>query len=196
MEIFSSGPFVWAMRAAVVAILAAICVSDLRRRRIPNKLVGLGLLLAFAWTALAAPGGGLFDWHAPGSLGFKSAALGAVYAFAGFLVLHLFRMMGAGDVKMMAMVGAFFGKELVVALFFAVFIVGGLVALAWMIKTGSVRTRIQSMWLGALFGMSGAGGPGWRPDRQASSAGSVPYAFAIVGGAALCALATATGLIG
>ena len=46
----------WFARFGIFAVLAAICWSDVRTRRIPNRLVLGGLGLALAWQAFGVPG--------------------------------------------------------------------------------------------------------------------------------------------
>jgi prepilin peptidase CpaA len=178
-------------------MLASICMSDLRSRRIPNRLVLFGLLAALAWQALGPAGAGLFHPGVPGALGATSAFAGAAAAFAVFLVLHLMRTMGAGDVKLMAMLGAFFGIEALPALVLSVFLTGGgLVTLRLFdgARRRAVFANLQLILFGRLAALSGSGvGP--RFDPRTDSADRLPYALAISGGALLLAALQLTGVI-
>ena len=128
--IFGALPLLaWSTRLALAGLLAAICLSDIRARRIPNKLVLAGLALALLWHAGAPAGGGLFDLRQPGASGAAQALAGGAVAFSAFLLLHLLKMMGAGDVKLAGMLGVVFGLKAVPALLLAVFAVGGLLVL-------------------------------------------------------------------
>ena len=188
----------WAMRGTVLLLLAAICMNDLRSRRIPNRLVLAGLLIALAWQALGPAGAGLFHPVAPGALGLSSSLAGAAAAFAGFLLLYLMRTMGDGDVKLMAMLGAFFGLEPLPTLVLLVFLAGGvLVALRLFdgARRRAVFANLQLIILGRFTALSGAGvGPQF--DPRTDSADRLPYAFAISGGALLLAALQLTGVIG
>jgi prepilin peptidase CpaA len=82
----------------LLGLLAAATVVDLRRHRIPNLLslgglaLGLGLVIALL---------------GPGSQGLLPALGGMALCLLVFLPFHITGGMGAGDVKLMAMVGVF-----------------------------------------------------------------------------------------
>jgi leader peptidase (prepilin peptidase)/N-methyltransferase len=99
------GPTVEAVRGAVFGtILLGIAMTDAREYIIPDEFTWGGLVL------------GLLASLAGGALGFGAALLGALVGFAllwivGTAGTWVFKedAMGGGDVKMMAMVGAFLG---------------------------------------------------------------------------------------
>ncbi len=92
-------------------------VIDLRTRRIPNELTaamtGIGIALAATGVSGISVGGSF--------LGF---ALGLVLMLPGYRLGAT----GAGDVKLMAAVGAIVGPALVVTAFFCTAIAGGVLA--------------------------------------------------------------------
>lgn len=186
----------WAMRGILLLLLAAICISDFRTRRIPNRLVFVGLLAALGWQVLGPAGAGLFHPEEPGALGAASAFAGAAAAFAGFLLLYLMRTMGAGDVKLMAMLGAFFGLRALPALVLLVFLAGGVLA-ALRLFDGARRRAVCANLRLILFGRLAAvtGGAGPQFDPRADSADRLPFALAIAGGALLLAALQLTGVI-
>ena len=109
----------------LLSLLLAAAWHDIRTRRIPNALVFSGAVLGLLLnTALPPEIGGL---GLPGSL----AGLGV--GFILLLPLYLLRAMGAGDVKLMAMTGAFLGVHDVIAAFLCILLAGGVLALgmAW-----------------------------------------------------------------
>lgn len=179
---------IWAVRVGVLSLCLAICAADVRERRIPNNLVFSGLLLAMVWQVLGAKGGGLFAAAGAGALGFGQALGGAAVAFAAFLVLHVFRIMGAGDVKLMAFLGAVFGLAHLPSLILSIFATGGALA-AVRLLDGSRRRRVienlRLMLFGAASTLSGGGGP--RFDAGRDTADRLPFAVAIVGGALVLA---------
>lgn len=161
----------------LLLLLLAAAICDLRTRRIPNLLTFGGTAIALLY-GLAAPhhhGGGLL-W----SLG--GMGLGLVL----MLPLYLLRAMGAGDVKLMAMAGAFLGPDSTWQAVIFVFIAGGIAAVAyalWHRVAGKLlRNTLQATEL--LFVTVAAG---IRPDARASSAQSVgrlPYGVSIALGTA------------
>lgn len=160
----------------LLALLLAAAICDLRTRRIPNRLTFGGATAALL-LSLAAPhhGGGLL-WALGG------LALGLVL----MLPLYLLRALGGGDVKLMAMAGAFLGPEGTWQAVIFVFVVGGILAMVyalWHRVVGKLlRNALKTVQL--LFMTVAAG---IRPDARASAAqsvGSLPYGVSIALGTA------------
>jgi len=120
----------------LVAILWLSVVSDVRTRKIPNALIVGALVPAAVWQAFGPAGEWAFDPGQPG-------AVGLVYACASFLVvlavhfpLFAFGAMGAGDVKLIAVVAAIVGASPdawshLVGLSLSIFVAGGVLAVVW-----------------------------------------------------------------
>jgi len=187
----------WAMRGILLLLLLAICISDFRARRIPNRLVLTGLVTALTWQSLGPGGAGLFHPEASGALGAASALAGAAVAVAGFLLLYLMRTMGAGDVKLMAMLGAFFGLQALPTLVLTVFVAGGVLAALRLFFNSARRRAVCANLRLILFGRLAAlgGGVGPQFDPRTDSADRLPFALAIAGGALLLAALQLTGVI-
>ncbi len=101
----------------LILLVAFAAIFDLRFRRIPNWLNLSGLILGFGLNALF--------FHTHGAL---AAAQGMLLATAVYLPLYLLRGMGAGDVKLMAAVGALVGPANWFVIFVATALVGGAAA--------------------------------------------------------------------
>ena len=104
--------------------LAAAVVTDVRTRRIPNWLTGA---IAAAGFGIACGGGAVTP---------AQAALGML---AGLLLMmpgHLIGATGAGDVKLMAAIGAVVGPGLIVRAFLYTAVAGGIFALAVAARRG------------------------------------------------------------
>jgi prepilin peptidase CpaA len=113
----------------LLAILVAVAaVFDIRYRRIPNWLVLTGIIAGLAWNLSTS---GL-----PG-LGRGAAGLGV--GFVLYFPLYLIRARGAGDVKLLAAVGAITGPVNCIWIFFLTAILGGIIALILLIFRGRVR---------------------------------------------------------
>jgi prepilin peptidase CpaA len=100
-----------------VVVLAAACY-DLKIRKIPNWLNLSGVILGVGFNCFLLQAAGL-----------RLALLGLGLALLVYFPLFVVRGMGAGDVKLMAAVGAIAGPRNWLYIFLATAILGGLVAL-------------------------------------------------------------------
>jgi len=159
--------------AACMAMLAVAVWTDLRQRRIPNRLVlaGMGVALALSM--------------APGGIGPGSAVGGMAAGLVLLLPLHLLRVMGAGDVKLMAAVGAFTGFPAVLTVALVTVLAGGALSLAWALYRGQLGEVLNNVRTGLFLAAADVAG---RALPRASSLPTVeariPYAVAIAAGAA------------
>jgi prepilin peptidase CpaA len=156
----------------LMLLLAGAAVSDYRIHRIPNWLVLSGALFGLIYNTALPP-----SPHA--NILFPLAGLGLGLML--FLPLYLVRAMGAGDVKLLAMVGAFLGPGDTFRAALATMIVGGVLSILFVLLRGTARRMFRN--LGSLFHLgllSVAGGP--KPNLRIGtdvSAGKLPYGVAI-----------------
>lgn len=112
-------PLQWAV---VIGASLAAAIADARYRRIPNlltlPLLALGLLAAFAMG---------------GVRGLADAGAASVMLALPYLLLYAVGHGGAGDVKMMAAVGAWLGIVNGIVVLFAVAVAGVALAIVWVI---------------------------------------------------------------
>ncbi|SFU69627.1 prepilin peptidase CpaA [Nitrosospira multiformis] len=167
----------------LLLLLLAAAWSDIGSRRIPNILVFPGAIAGVLLHALLP--------QETGGLGILGSLAGWGTGLALLLPLYLLRIMGAGDVKLMAMTGAFLGAQGTVGALLCVLLAGGVLALGaalWQGKLGVLWRNLNVMLLGALAGgaMTGlpvSGKPGESArGAAAESAGSLPYGVAIAAG--------------
>jgi prepilin peptidase CpaA len=153
---------------AMLVLLAA--ATDLLWRRIPNLLTGGGLLAALVLHLL--DGGGRFPLAWLG---------GALTGLALLLPLYLLRGMAAGDVKLMAMVGAFTGPTLALHISLATFIIGGVMALAIVLYRRRWRDTLDNIRALLVPWSLRAGGVSAVPQARprVASVGNMPYGLAI-----------------
>jgi len=120
----------------LLGLLGIAVASDLRRHRIPNFLVVLGLVLGLASQTYAGGVSGLGD-----------GMLGLLIGFGVFLPLYALGGMAAGDVKLMAMVGSFLTPHFALWAAFFSLIAGGLCGLLLVLARGQVQQTLGRYWL-------------------------------------------------
>lgn len=169
--------------AAALAGLLLIAVGhDLKHRRIPNWVVFSGAVAALLAHALLPAGDGLFG-AVPGGAGVLTSLAGLGVGLALLLPLYLVRAMGAGDVKLMAMVGAFVGPLDALAAVVCTFFAGALLALLVALRAGVLRQaahNIRLIFYAVFARVVAAQGPAF--DARTDSAAKLPYAVAIAAG--------------
>lgn len=166
----------------LAGLLLAITRQDVRSRRIPNKQVLIGIVLGVLLNGLLPEGSG-FNSATPGGLGWLVALQGLGVGMAVLLPIYWLRAMGAGDVKLMAMVGAFLGPTDVLGAVLATFIAGGLMALIMALWSGqlvNLLRNIKLILLGGFVKMSAGQLP--LMNDLPVSVGKLPYAVAITVG--------------
>lgn len=170
---------------AVIAMLLSIaCWRDTQSRRIPNTLVVVGIALGLFFQVAAPAGSGLFHPTTAGSLGLWRALLGCGAGLALLMPLYALRAMGAGDVKLMAMVGIWLGATGVAWAALFTLLAGGVLSIVVMLATGSSRqvfSNLQAMVAPAIVKPS-VGTLAATNERKTT--GRMPYAFAIAAGSA------------
>lgn len=178
----------WLARALLLAALVLACVIDQRERRIPNWLsVGL-LSIGLLWNSLGPVGASLFDDAYAGAIGLRSALIGATLVFVVFIPMYALRLFGAGDVKLLTAVGAWLGPWQAVSLMLMVLLCGGALSVARMTNARRRAVTITNLQTIALQTMAGAGGAQLF-DPKSDTADRMPYAWAILAGALVYALA-------
>lgn len=117
--------------AALCGLLAFAAATDLKQRRIPNRLVMLGALSALLQQALLPQGLHPAAWTQAGTPGVASGALAAVLMLLAAGSLWRLGLWGAGDAKWLTVLAAHSGPALVPALLLWTAIAGGVLALYW-----------------------------------------------------------------
>lgn len=156
-----------------VVVLAIVTAStDLVARRIPNRIVLGGLIVAlFAQVWLLGPLKGGAAWIE-----------GALAGFALLLPFYLVRGMAAGDVKLMMTIGAWLGPAFALNIVLVTLLIGGVWSIAVIVKRGRINDlmrlihRISARWLpnAVWIGV----GP-QAPNEKPASLGTLPYGVAI-----------------
>jgi prepilin peptidase CpaA len=159
-----------------LVVLAAMVATymDLKHRRIPNSLVFALLICGLAtqsfqgWTHVAI-----------------AFALFAAVLLAG-MPLFSMRIMGGGDLKFMAAAAATLGWPDAVSFLLFTLIAGGLLGIAYSIARGRLRSTLVGVGALAFPMLAGV-----RPAASPLSSATMPYALAILAGAAAVAVGNA-----
>jgi prepilin peptidase CpaA len=162
-----TGPVHGAVADAVfAALLLAVCVSDLRTRRIANGLVAtialVGILYSVADSSVLAGSARAFGGLATG--------------FLIWLPFYLGRFLGAGDVKFFAAASAWLGASSALRAALLAALCGAVLSVIWMIVTEGWRPALAR--LVAIV---------HRPRRVGAAGHPLPYALAMAVGLGLSA---------
>jgi prepilin peptidase CpaA len=166
---------------ALLLLVAAAAFTDVRKRRIPNALTLAGIVTGLVLHS--ALGG----WS-----GLRFSAAGMAAGFGLYLLLYATRAMGAGDVKLMAAVGALTGANTWLMIFLATSLVGGVAALVLTAYKHRLQTTLwnvafiisELMQLRAPFIKRSA------LDVKDPNALTLPHAVSIALGTVICLLWT------
>ena len=120
--------------ALIVALVAVAC--DLRMRRIPNLLTFGGALAAIGYAVAVG-----------GFAGFESAAGGWLLGAALFFPFFALGGMGAGDVKLLAALGAWVGPNDAVWLAMFAAMAGGVMGFIVALGRGYLSTAFRNLWV-------------------------------------------------
>ncbi|HEU4828766.1 MAG TPA: A24 family peptidase [Gemmatimonadales bacterium] len=155
-----------------VAAMGMAAVSDLRSRRIPNRLTAGSLVLALVLRGITGLGP-LLDGLA-----------GAGLALAVGLLLFVLGGFGGGDAKLLVVVGAFLGFEPTVGALLLIGVLGGLLGTFEAVRRRAIlpaaynAAGMMRRWVS--FGRRGEG-----RTLESPGALAVPYGLAIATGAVI-----------
>jgi prepilin peptidase CpaA len=173
----------------LLALLIAAAVSDSKSGRIPNWLVFGGALYAVFYN-------GFFPLY-QGDIGILFALGGLAVGLTAFLPAYVFRILGAGDVKLVAMVGAFLGPWSTVGAVLSTLIAGGVLAVAyalWGGRLGRMLHNLAIIFRGTVLTLST--GTSGTVTTDGPSAGRMPYGVAIAVGTIGYLMFSQLGLMG
>lgn len=158
--------------AVMIFLVGVATFIDLRERRIPNWLVVTGMATGLLFHLLMSNGQGVIF------------ALSGVAVGIGVLFpLYVMRAMGAGDVKLMGMIGTFVGASSVLGVLLATLAAGGVLALcmaAGKRMLPQLLVNLRTMLIRRHIQQLGGGVASSSPDIE--SVGKMPYAVAILAG--------------
>lgn len=168
---------------AVIGASLVAALWDMRTRRIPNKLTFPLFLTGILWST-----------YVGGAWGFLESIVAGIALSVPFLVLYVFAGGGAGDVKLMAGIGAWLGLSAGLTALTFIVLSGGIMGIVFAIFKGQLqpillrlRKLVGAMTATVLFnrgrGFSGAGNA-WVDHKTMVY---MPYGLAIFCGVCLSA---------
>lgn len=164
------------LQAILLTLVLGAAVFDFLYRRIPNWLVLSGLIAGVA-LRIALEG-----WR-----GLGESAGGFGFAFAIYLIFYALRAMGAGDVKLMAAVGALAGPVNWFSIFILTSITGGLLAIILLLAGGGLTRALKNVFV--IVGELAQGRPPHRAepalDVGSQKAVTLPHGITIALGTCL-----------
>lgn len=158
-----------------VLVLSICFITDLRQQKIYNKVIFPSLVIAVI----------LNIWFS-GFAGLKLSLLGFITGLCILLVPYFLGGMGAGDVKLLALIGAVKGSVFVLNTAVYMALLGGAIAVIIIIfqKQTINFIKILFLWLYSFFC-----GIKYKLEFPTSYfSKKYPYGTAIVGGAMICLL--------
>lgn len=173
LTLFATGSFASWVGVVVVGLLMAVVEEDVRRQRIPNRLTFFGFAAAVLYATCTAGLGGLL-----------SAFGGAAAALAVLAVPFAMRWVGAGDVKAMMALSAFFGLDATPALLWWITVVGGAFAVLTLFARGGLL-EVAQRWAGSVLMTHLESRPRYLvPVAGSTAATGIPFGVAIAFGVA------------
>lgn len=118
----------------LIILLVFATVSDFKTYRIPNKLILSGLVISFYFQFL------------------EGSFLSVLYGFSiwlliciVFLPIYYIRAIGAGDIKLFAMISCFVGMKQGIQVIIVAFIIGGVFSIVKLFYYHIFRSQLQSL---------------------------------------------------
>ena len=160
--------------------ISAACAEDIKRKRVSNALLLAMLCAGVFMNALDSPtgsqGGSAFLL---GPVGAPLALLGGLVGLVLLFPLYLARSLGAGDVKLMAALGSFFGPTEIISLTLFILVTGGCFAAIRMVWIDKTRTALNHI-AGVMTSVTSSNPQRFDPSTQ--SVERMPFVPAIATG--------------
>ncbi|MDP5274490.1 A24 family peptidase [Chengkuizengella axinellae] len=157
------------LNISLFVILVICVITDLHNRKIYNAVIFPGILLALVTHLITG--------------GIQPFLYSVLSCFVGLFILllpYFMGGMGAGDVKLLALIGAFKGISFVVYTAIYMGIIGGLLSLFVLLFKKGGKQKIKLIFY-FLYGLKSGIRIPLNIQKQSFS-GTVPYGVAIAGG--------------
>ncbi|SFI27397.1 prepilin peptidase [Nitrosomonas sp. Nm34] len=159
----------------LIIFLLIAAWQDIHHYRIPNVLVFPGAIIGLLLNTLLP--------QEMGAFGFLTSLAGLGLGLMVLFPLYLLRAMGAGDIKLMAMIGAFVGPINMLSITLYILLAGGVLALSVVLLRRNLSKLLENLKIVLLMRLAGLSmvnmyANGMFPE----SAGKLPYGVAIAAG--------------
>ncbi|WP_253701314.1 prepilin peptidase [Bacillus sp. FJAT-29814] len=155
------------IKIILVTILLISLYTDVKKRKILNIVTLPSILLGFVIHIISN-----------GLDGFLFSGKGFLTGLGLLIIPYLLGGMGAGDVKLMAAIGALAGTSFVFYSFIYTALIGGLISLVLIIKQKGFLNSLKSFLYAVVFFRSNVGSIFLAKNKHSSI--SFPYGVAIV----------------
>ena len=152
----------------LIFVLVACFITDVWKRKIFNSVTLPAVLCGFIYNSA------IFNWE-----GFLFSGQGFLVGLGFLIIPYLLGGMGAGDVKLMAAIGALMGTSFVFYSFIYTALIGGAIALVLIFKQKGIWMTLKNFFFNLTFLRGNLGSMIINKDEQSSSI-SFPYGVAIV----------------
>lgn len=149
-------------------VLFISCVTDLLYQKIFNLLIFCTLVFAMVFY--------IWVW---GLTGLTFSLAGLALGIALFFVPFILGGLGAGDVKLLGVVGALKGAEFVLYSFLLTAILGGIFSLSFLLYKGKLRESLFRIIMGVKIFVFSRGKLGQFLNLEEEKAVKLPYGVAI-----------------
>ncbi|SFM22523.1 A24 family peptidase [Nitrosomonas communis] len=169
--------------STLIILLLIAAWQDIRYYRIPNILVFPGAIIGVLLNTLLP--------QEMGAFGLLTSLAGLGVGLVVLLPLYLLRAMGAGDIKLMAMIGTFVGSTSMLIITLYILLAGGVLALGVALLRGRLSRLLENLKIMLLIRIAGSSMVSISASETfPESTGKLPYGVAITAGT-LFYLATA-----
>lgn len=157
--------------ALLVLTLILSVITDVKYRRILNPVTLPALFVAI-----------LLHMANGGGDGVIFALKGLGFGFICFIVPYLMGIIGAGDVKLMSVVGAVVGYEHTLFALFFIAVSGGILAVVLLMSRRVLRRSLTRIWLFFVYLVATQDASIMKSSKDELSQEGMPFAVAIAAG--------------
>ncbi|MEH7374830.1 A24 family peptidase [Neobacillus drentensis] len=152
----------------ITALLISL-ITDIKKRKILNIVTLPAILFGFIYYTVFQ-----------GLEGFLFSGRGFLLGLSLLLIPYLLGGMGAGDVKLMAAIGALMGTSFVLYSFVYIALIGGLISVVLIMNKNGIKNSLRSFFFQIIYLRGNLGSLLLNKDKSSSI--SFPYGVAIVFG--------------